>query len=65
MSNTPTILPNNRTKLAAVYGVSYKVFIAWLKEDKELMKHLKKYEGKRSLPPTIINKIVESLGAPD
>jgi hypothetical protein len=65
MNNTPTILPNNKSKLAKLYGVSYTVFIGWINEDKELMKALKKYNGKRSLPPNIVKKIVDSLGAPE
>lgn len=63
-NNTPPPLPNNRIKLARMYGVSYNVFISWIAQDAILITLLLPFKNKRTLPPIVVKKIIESLGEP-
>ena len=62
--NIPTV--TNRSKLAAFYGVSIRVFNDWIERNGELKELFKPFlEGnKRVLPPYVFSKVVEVLGEP-
>jgi hypothetical protein len=64
MSKQITITANNRTGIARMYGVTYKMFVSWVNLEPEIKKVLKPYANKRTLPPAIVKKIIDILGEP-
>lgn len=63
-ANIPTV--TNKTALAALYGVSVRVFNGWIDMDSELKKLFKPFQddNKRTLPPYVTTKVLEVLGEP-